>query len=131
MRYFLGVNRFCPVAGIVGDMGWTSHDLGRYLCTVRFWNRLIKMPENRLTKKFFVWDKERSDGWCSEIKKVFQKLEIMTSYNETQICDIEDVKIKLNSLMSHTWLQDVNGKPTLRTYKLFKNDFIPEKDLIY
>ena len=50
-RYFLGVNRFCPIAGMQGDMGWVSHNLERYVNMVRFWNRINLMDDNRLTKK--------------------------------------------------------------------------------
>lgn len=126
-RYFLGVNRFSPIAGMAGDMGWISHTLGRYLCMMRLWNRLINMPNDRLTKKVFAWDREMANGWCSEIKKVFRQLDLLDNYNENRTCDLKNVKTKLTTIMKQNWSQDVNGKPKLRTYKLFKNDFITEK----
>ena len=41
MRYFLGVRKYAPNAGLSGDMGWIKHAYNRYLCAFRFWNRLL------------------------------------------------------------------------------------------
>ena len=48
MRYFVGVHRFAPTAGVVGDTGWLSLKYKRYIVMLRFWNRLIKMNDNAL-----------------------------------------------------------------------------------
>ena len=53
MRYFLGVHRFAPTAGVQGDMAWLSLKYRRYIAMLKFWNRLIKMDDSRLTKKIF------------------------------------------------------------------------------
>ena len=98
-RYFLGVNRFTPIAGMAGDMGWVSHTLGRYVCIARLWNRLIKMPDDRLTKKIFKWDREKSGGWCSEVKKIFDQLQLSACYNDNSICDQEYVKNRTKVIM--------------------------------
>ena len=50
MRYFLGVHKYAPNAGLSGDMGWIKHSYNRYLCDFRFWNRLPNMEDSRLTK---------------------------------------------------------------------------------
>ena len=51
MRYFLGVHKYAPNAGSIGDMGWIKHCYSRYLCAFRFWNRLLNMEDSRLTKQ--------------------------------------------------------------------------------
>ena len=43
----------------------------------RYWNRIIKMDPNRITKKVFTWDfvKKRCVGsWNSDIVKLFSSL---------------------------------------------------------
>ena len=60
IRMFLGVHRFAPISAITGDMGWVPSKIRRFVNMFRFWNRLIKMNDNRLTKKIFQWDKSFS-----------------------------------------------------------------------
>ena len=58
MRIFLGVHKHGPNLAVAGDMGWTTGRVRRHIEIIRLWNRLIKMPETRLTHKIFLWDKE-------------------------------------------------------------------------
>ena len=51
MRYFLGVHKFAMTAALYGDMAWLSLKFSRYISMLRFWNRLIKMENTRLTKR--------------------------------------------------------------------------------
>ena len=57
IRLFLGVHKFTSNLAINGDMGWVSSKIRRYLCILRFYNRLINMQEDRLAKKVFNRDK--------------------------------------------------------------------------
>ncbi len=52
MRYFLGVHRYAATAAVQGDMGWLSTKYRRYIMMLKFWNRLIKMENNRLTRNY-------------------------------------------------------------------------------
>ena len=55
MRIFLCVHRFAPVAGLEGDMAWLSPQFRRWLKMLWYWNRLVKMDNNRCTKAVFNW----------------------------------------------------------------------------
>ena len=67
MRFFLGVHRFAPTAGVVGDMGWLSLKYRRFIAMLRFWNRLIAMNESRIAKRIFTWFYDHSDNNCFSI----------------------------------------------------------------
>ena len=70
IRYFLGVHRYAPIPGIQGEMGWLSLKYLRYIAMTRLWNRLLKMDDNRLTKKMFTWFfNHPSNTWFSEMQK--------------------------------------------------------------
>ena len=56
MRFYLGVHRFAPIAGMQGDLGWINSRHRRYKCMIRYWNRLINMNDTRLTKHIFNYD---------------------------------------------------------------------------
>ena len=51
IRYYLGVHRFAPNAAIKGDIGWLTDKYRRKVNMVRLWNRLVDMPNDRITKK--------------------------------------------------------------------------------
>ena len=56
IRIYLGVHKFAPILALQGDMGWMSTENRQYLSMLRFWNRLLKLPDNRLTKRIFIYD---------------------------------------------------------------------------
>ena len=56
IRIYLGVHKFAPTLALQGDMGWMSTENRQCLSVLRFWNRLLKLPDNRLTKRIFIDD---------------------------------------------------------------------------
>ncbi len=48
---FLGVHKFAPNLSINADMGWISSEIRRHTEILIMWNCLVKMEDNRLTKK--------------------------------------------------------------------------------
>ena len=84
---FFLVHRFAPIAGIIGDMGWTRPSLRRYLCMLRLWNRLLIIDDNRITKKIFLWSLRDENMWAREIKNVFEMLDLSICYESVSMCD--------------------------------------------
>ena len=81
IRRFLGVHRFTPTLAVTGDMGWTPAIIKRKVNMVRLWCRLVRMNEDRLTKRIFLQDLSLCNSgvknWCSEIKHIFQETDQM------------------------------------------------------
>ena len=89
IRYFLGVHKFAANAAIVGDMGWLQPKYSRYLQVFRFWNRLLSMNNNRLTKKVFLWDyRQNTLNWNREILTIFDKVEMSDFHRDLVQCDM-------------------------------------------
>ena len=65
---------------------------------LRFWNRLIKVNPEHLTKHLFL-NEFNSDthrtNWTNEIKNNFNKIELHDVYQQQRICDFEACKVKL------------------------------------
>ncbi|VDH98618.1 Hypothetical predicted protein [Mytilus galloprovincialis] len=59
IRYYLGVHRFAPILAIHGDIGWIPSQYRRWINMVRYWNRLIRFDNNRITKLAFNIDYDR------------------------------------------------------------------------
>ena len=101
-------------------MGWKSHNLERYINLVRFWNKLNLMNDDRLTKNIFDWDYDKPGGWSGEVKKVFMELGLIDYFLEKRVCDLRMVKSKIQDIMENKWRCELNSKPKLRSYRLFK-----------
>ena len=130
MRYFLGVHKFCPLPAMCGDMGWLDSRSRRFLNMLKFWNRLVAMSENRLTKKLFTYDYENSnlgaDNWCKEIESVLDEVNMLNIYVDKSICPIEVLENKLYCYSENIWIEKCKNMPKLRTYILFKDKFQTE-----
>ncbi len=57
--YYLGVHSKTPILALSGDMGWSSTKLLRHIKITKYWNRLINMNDDRLTKNLFLYDKSQ------------------------------------------------------------------------
>ena len=71
IRIYLGIHKFAPILALQGDMGWMSTENRQYLSMLRFGNRLLKLPDNCLTKRIFVDDfylaQSGNENWSSNI----------------------------------------------------------------
>ena len=133
MRIYMGVHRFAPVAGLEGDMAWTSPLHRRWNSMLRYWNRVNNMDEDRLTKKVFNWAhnaaRNGSSNWCSDIKEIMTLLNINTAFYNKLSVNLDNCKKLLNEKQSGQWLVAVQNKPKLRFYKEFKSYFTTERYL--
>ncbi len=57
LRLFLGVHKFALNHSINADMGWIASKIRRHTEILRMWNCLVKIEDNKLTKKVFFRDK--------------------------------------------------------------------------
>ena len=55
MRFYLGVSRYTPSAGVAGDMGWTP-------TFIRQWKSVL--PNSRINKRIFMYAYQKSNNRC-------------------------------------------------------------------
>ena len=124
LRYFFGVHRFATVIALYGDSGWLPSVYKRMITIIRFWNRLLNMPDHRLTKKVFIYDYEKCiNNWSSDVKNVLTMLSLNSHFTDLTEINLTDAKEKVRDLYSVKWVHDLHDKDKLRTYRLFKNEF--------
>jgi len=124
-RYFLGVHNFTPVAAMQAEMGWLPAKFRRLLNMIRFWNRMMKMPNDRLTKQMFNTDyllANANDNWSKSVRDIFITFGKVDIYENKSECDITFSEQKLFELFENECKSSILSKPKLRTYKTFKND---------
>ncbi len=123
-RFYLGVHRYAPNHAVKGDIGWLTPNLRHKIEMIRYWNRLLSMSDNRLTKQVFLWDKRLNKrNWCSEISHILSSINLQASYINNIPVDIDRAKEALLNKYIDEWKTQVENVPKLRTYVLFKSNF--------
>ena len=124
IRYYLGVHRFAPLTAINGDIGWIPSIYRRWTNLIRYWNRLIKFEDNRITKHTFNQDYILCcNNWSSDLKDVLNKLNLISFYNTKTTINLKTVKEKIDSYYSNIWANSLQTIPKLRTYIKIKSEF--------
>lgn len=122
-RYYLGVHKFAPILGIMGDMGWVPNSVRRQQVVCRLWNRLIDMDDFRLTKHIFMYDLNEKGKFVLFIEQLCEDYNILSHFEEHRIIDLKDIQGKAMTDFVNNWKNDVSVKPKLRTYKEFKHSY--------
>ena len=123
MRVFLGVHKFCPIASMYGDMGWVPGEMRRKVSVLRYWNKLINMKDDRLTKEAFEIDYSRHDKvgcWCYYVKNIFRELDMLHIFEEQQECNLSLCQEKLCLIYKEKLMLEIQKKPKLRLYSKVK-----------
>jgi hypothetical protein len=123
IRYYLGVHNKAPLLSLQGDMGWAESNDRHIVEMFRLWNRFIKLEDGSITKKIFLWDKQNcNQNWSAEVKQILDKIGMSECFHECRIVDLKIVMSKLNEINLSRWKDEIQNKPKLRTYILFKDD---------
>ena len=127
IRAFLGLNRFAPITGMEGDMGWLPPIIRRKVCMLRQWNRIVKMDSNRLPKILYSQMEPRKDPWLDDIQSIFTSIKAVDvlERNVPIVNSKQFYKYAEQQLLSHynsTWSLTVESKSKLRFHKMCKNE---------
>ena len=80
-------------------------------------------PDTELCKRLFLVDYNLCvKNWSSEIKKICNKLQIESVYDNKTVCNVANVKDRVKDLMLRDWKENVIQKPKLRTNVTFKDN---------
>ena len=127
IRVYLGLHKFAPIDGFIGDMGWTQAQIRRQVSMIRFWNRLVNMNDSRLTKKVFLHDLALcNSNWSSEIKQVFVGIGETRCFENRCAYSTQAAWAQLHENFVRLWKNNITSKPKLRTYCTFKDQFSVE-----
>ncbi len=127
-RFFMGVHRFAPILGHVGDMGWGSNKSRWKLNILRLWNRLVEMDDNRLLKKVFLWDRDQhsnnnKSNFCAQVKQILTDCDKRSSYTNQNAVDIGNMKAIFMEKDVNNWENSVKDKCKLDFLALIKPAF--------
>ncbi len=121
-RFYSGVHRLSPIPGIRGDFGWLDCKSRWKLESIRLYNRLINMENNRLNKTIFMYDKEICDNnWSQKIKKLINELDLDQHWLHNRAIPLDTVKTKIRDQFIADWRHQCSTKDKLRTYVTFQD----------
>ena len=128
MRYFLGVHKKAPTHAVQADMGWISVKFQYFLCVLRFWNRFLKMQNDRLTKKVaeFQLINVNNSSWFNNLYNILESVNKSDYILEGKEINLTDVKYEFSNVMHEEWSNTVGYKPKLRNYVKFKQSIYVE-----
>lgn len=127
MRAFLSVNTFTSNVCVSGDMGWLDCLLHRKLLMLKFWNRIIKINNNRIVKAVFLFDFGMCKrNWCSDIKSIATEIGQIQRFQTKLSFDIQDAKHKLMELNIIEWKISVNKNAKTGLYRQIKTEYSVE-----
>ena len=72
MHYFCGVPRTAPLAGLMGDLGWSPGVIRRDIENIRMFNQLVRMEPRRITYQIFLYDRNSSNtkSWSANVRHI-------------------------------------------------------------
>ncbi len=120
-RFYSGVHRLTPIPAMQGDFGWLDVRSRWNLESVRLFNRFLKMKDDRLNKKVFLWDKSLSNNnWSSSVKTMLEDLKLDNSFTSNTYISMDVAKVKVLEKHENDWKHHCLTKDKLRTYRIFK-----------
>jgi hypothetical protein len=121
-RVFLGVHKFTAKAAITADMNWDSCYTRQQLQSIRFWNRLVNMPDSRIPRQIFQCEIEREGYWSSLWHRTLEEAGCSASFVSREPCNSEAC---LEALQQREWekrREEFQNKPKLQLYSRLKSN---------
>ena len=146
LRFYMGVGRYTPNAGVAGDTGWKSTYLKQLKNVFGRWCRIKSMDGQRINVKIYNWsirhgDTGRSKNWAHHVKDILNDSNLLDYFHMSSDDHRFNSKYLIRTLLNfyseidmHSWLEAVSridarngvGRNKLRTYKLFKLEYKTE-----
>ena len=130
IRSYLGVGNSANLCGLRSEMGWMEPRSRSQIRMFRYFLKLKKMPDDRLTKKIFIYDQyfmqqnPNLQCWSSEIKQIIIRNNLVFSVDTVLpklLCkNLENILLTKDVAMFKT---QCAKSPKLRTYNSLFSPF--------
>ena len=124
-RAFLGIPKNGPIPGIIAEISWLLPHYSRRLKMIRFYDRMLNLEDDRLTKVVYLWDKHLNTShivntWHYEIYSIFNQCNLPGLYEMISKQPLELIINNLKINMLRQQQEEISlkcqEKPKLRTY---------------
>ena len=138
----MGIKQSTAYKEVYGELGRRLLSCRYKWKQVKFWSRVIELPNTRLVKKAFnlAMELDESSMLIKSLKKTLRDIDKQLDWeNQNHFSKFEinsEIKQKVNSCFYKNWYKELaeslkgkKGNSKLRTYKEFKQDLKLEKYL--
>ena len=128
MRYFCGVPRSTPLAGLIGDMGWSPGVVRRDVESLRMYNQLVRMNKTCITRQIFDSECEQclNNGWASNVRNIISSIGKIECWDNCTPVNLQLAKKMLNDWYTCAWKNEIANKSKLKVYSQIKSVIEPE-----
>ena len=129
LRAFLGVPKNACNYGILSEFQMLMPMYRTKLAMIRFFHRVLKMNENSLPKKLYLWDRHlyanrNLSCWSHEVQSIFESCNCRAIFDSHSIFNLRET-IKSMTVTMLNQQRDIiahecASKPKLRTFISFK-----------
>ena len=130
MRCFLGVHKYPPLFALQGEMAFIPTTTSRKLEILRLWNRILRLPNERLPKKLFHIMYQNNSKWCLSLKSILTEINKPELYTSKACAMIWRSRGQFQINNNLKFLEDISTKPKLRTYCKIKNSYQTEPYIV-
>ena len=116
------------LAGVTGEMAWKPGLVRKEIETIRFYNQLCNMPDERVTKQVFKWNKIllNLNSWSHNMEQLSDCLGVTDRWNQNLSIGIKCSTKKLIDYYELAWMDKVQSKHKLELFSKVKNSYVPE-----
>lgn len=129
-----------PTPGVLGELGRYPLSISIKLQIIKYWLRLLSLPEHWLVKKAYLLslylDINNFVSWASLVREILQETSLNVFYNNENFVPrnniVAMIENRLKLLYKDVWRQNcINSeKLTLLHYNIFKSEFVLEPYLL-
>ena len=127
IRYYCGLPRNVSILGMIGEIGWLPSIVRRDLESLRLYNQVVCMNDDRLTKKIFKYDRQCKGSWSQNIINICKCLDVTDSWENESPINIKFAKTELFKAYKRVWLNELVTKSKLHNLSKIKNEMSVSK----
>lgn len=116
-RFYMGVNKTCPLPCLCIEMGWLTNFRRRQLCLIRYYCCLQKMDDYRLPKRIYRNTKYNKNSWAADFKAVLDELFLGHYWETDSVIPLDIAKLMVREKCKEELESAVNERIKLRAYK--------------
>lgn len=119
-RYFLGVNRFCPIPCLNAEMGWYGSTDRRAQISLRYYERLVNMDSDRLPKKIFLYTRHNEASWGMRVRNKLEEFNLEHYWDSLSCVPAEFKDFQIREAVKTKLQNAIASKSKLRTYSTLR-----------
>ena len=118
IRYYSGLPKTCPIAGMECDMGWTPFILHRDIEYLRMFNQLVRMPNTTVGHQIYQNDKLmcNENSWSMNIKRLLHSIDMIDKFERDEAVNLRIARERLMTDYVEAWKTVARNKAKLTNY---------------